>query len=197
MFLVDDHDLVRRGLRDMLAAHRDIYVMGDSGSARRAIELVRVMKPDVVVIDLRLQDGSGVGVSRAVRSAGSGSRCLLLTSAGDDEALMATLLGGAAGYAVKLARSDYVLTAIRRVGAGRNLLDEDLSARAAQLVSQAAESTDPALSEHERGLLAHVLEGLTDDVIAERLGRDEALVADEIDHVTSRLLLAGRGGAGD
>ena len=123
LYLLDDHDIVRQGLRDLLSGHRDLYIVGDSGSARRAVEAIPRLKPDVVVLDLQLQDGSGVSVCRAVRAAEPSIQVLLLTSAGDDEALVAAVLAGAAGYVIKLVRTNVIVDAVRRVGDGRSLLD--------------------------------------------------------------------------
>ena len=123
VYLLDDHDIVRQGLRDLLVPAIDIYVVGDSGSAREATRVIPGLGIDVMVLDLRLQDGTGIDVCRAARAADPSVRGLLLTSSGDDEALTAAILAGAAGYVVKLTRSSDITEAIRRVGAGKSLID--------------------------------------------------------------------------
>ena len=116
VFLLDDHDIVRRGLRDLLASARDVVVVGESSSAEQATRMILDLRPNVMVLDVQLQDGTGIEVCRRVRSAEPEIRGLLLTSAGDDEALVAAILAGADGYLVKLTGSLQVLDAVRRVG---------------------------------------------------------------------------------
>ena len=186
VYLVDDHDIVRQGLRDLLSAHRDIWLVGDTHSARKAIELVPRLAVDVMVLDLHLQDGSGIEVCRAARAADPAVEGLLLTSSGDEEALTSAILAGAAGYVVKLARGHDILDAVRRVGAGGTLLDPHLVERASRQLHEDAGRADPPLTAHEATLLTLIVDGgLTDRQIAERtsgppdqLGRDiRALVS--------------------
>jgi two-component system response regulator DevR len=118
VFVVDDHDIVRRGLIDLLSVKRDITVVGESSSAGSAVQRILDLKPDVMVLDRQLQDGTGIQVCRKVRSVDPSIHGLLLTSASDDEALLATLLAGASGYGTKLVNTASILDGIRRIGVG-------------------------------------------------------------------------------
>lgn len=170
VYLLDDHDIVRQGLRDLLVPATDIYVVGDSASARDAARAIPELGVDVMVLDLRLQDGTGIGVCRAVRSVDPSVRGLLLTSSGDDEASEAAILAGAAGYVVKLTRSSDITDAIRKVGAGRSLIDRDTFEHVSRRLLGAVDELRPRLSESELQVLSEVVEGHTDAQIAERWG---------------------------
>jgi two-component system response regulator DevR len=171
VFLVDDHDIVRQGLRDLLSAHRDIWLVGDTHSARKAVEVVPRLRIDVMVLDLHLQDGSGIEVCRAARAADPSIAGLLLTSSGDEEALTSAVLAGAAGYVIKLARSHDILDAVRKVGAGKQLMDPQLVEGAVRQLREDLDRADPPLTAHESGLLTLIMEDrLTDRQIAERTG---------------------------
>jgi two-component system, NarL family, response regulator DevR len=170
VYLVDDHDIVRQGLRDLLVPAEDIYVVGDSRSARDAVRAIPELRVDVMVLDLRLQDGTGIEVCRAVRSVNPSISGLLLTSSGDDEALVATILAGAAGYVVKLTRSSNITDAIRRVGAGKALIDSDTIDRVSRQLLADMDQLHPALTENERCVLTQVIEGHTNTQVAERMG---------------------------
>ena len=180
VYLVDDHDIVRRGLYDLLAAKRDITVVGDSGSAAVAVRRVPDLRPDVMVVDLRLQDGSGIQVCRQVRSVDPTIHALLVTSASDDEALFSALLAGASGYASKLIESSRILEKVRSVGAGRNLIESIPAERTRAALIAAGESGALGLTDGELELLRHVLEGLTNREIADLVQRPEEAVASEI-----------------
>ena len=170
VFLLDDHDIVRRGLRDLLASARDVVVVGESSSADQATRMILDLRPNVMVLDVQLQDGTGIEVCRRVRSAAPEIRGLLLTSAGDDEALVAAILAGADGYLVKLTGSLQVLDAVRRVGVGKSLIDRDQRKRVVDgLRADLTDGRSP-LAEAERDLLAHLLDGATDAEIAARTG---------------------------
>lgn len=190
VYLVDDHDIVRRGLRDLLAPALDIDVVGDSGSARHAVRALASLAVDVVVLDLRLQDGSGVEVCRSVRAAHPSVCGLLLTSADEDEALRATILAGAAGYVVKLLNSSDIATAIRAVGAGRSLIDKAATAQAKATLETDMDGLSPALTARERRLLTDVVEGWTDDQIAQRQGLSVEDTGAEVAALVDRLLAA-------
>jgi two-component system response regulator DevR len=185
VYLVDDHDIVRRGLRDLLAVQRDITVVGDSGSAEASVERIIALSPDVMVLDLQLQDGSGVQVCRRVRSVVPSTQALLLTSASDDEALQCAVLAGAAGYATKLVDSGDILADIRQIGAGRSLIEPAVVERVrADLASDHGRAA--GLDDQQRELLGHVVDGLTDDQIAEVTSRPiEAVSAGVLDLVRS------------
>ena len=187
VFLLDDHDLVRKGLRDLLAPATDIHVVGDSGSAAHAIRAILELKADVMVLDLQLQDGTGVGVCREVRSVDPSISGLLLTGRGDDEALVSAILAGASGYLVKLARNSDIISAIRKVAAGKSLIEP---AAAAQLTRQLLADIDefrPPLTDHEREILTHVVRGHTNREIAEHLGLALEPVAVDITTLIERV----------
>jgi two-component system, NarL family, response regulator DevR len=168
VFVVDDHDIVRRGLLDLLTK-RDITVIGDSGSALHATSRILELRPDVMMLDVHLQDGSGVQVCRDVRAADPSIKGVLLTASGDDEALVLAILSGASGYVVKVASTADVVDTVRRVGAGRTVLGaavtdgakSDLMARAARL--------QPRLTSRQMDVVERVLAGDTDQQIAEAL----------------------------
>jgi len=191
VYLVDDHDIVRRGLRDLLAVKRDITVVGDSGSARGSAERILSLKPDVMVLDLHLQDGSGIEVCREVRSVDPSIKALLLTSAADDEALLSAVVAGAAGYATKLIASDSILDAIRKVGAGRSLIDEAAAERAGQQLMADLESSPSGLSPRDRDVFRHLLAGQTNREIADDLAIEvkeaTVVIAAVLQVITGRL----------
>jgi two-component system response regulator DevR len=186
VFVLDDHDIVRRGLVDLLSGHRDIWVVGESASARKAAGTLPLLKPDLMVLDLYLQDGTGVEVSRAVRSAEPGIAALLLTSSGDDEALASAILAGAAGYVVKLARGDDILDAVRRAATGRTLTHPGLVEKMISRMTSVLDEADPALVPREREVATHVLAGLTNGEIAERTGGS----ATEVRRAVESIMLA-------
>jgi len=185
VFLLDDHDIVRRGLRDLLASARDISVVGETGSAERAPRMIQELKPDVMVLDVQLQDGTGIEVCRRVRAHDAGIHGLLLTSSGDDEAMVAAILAGAAGYLIKLTASVEMIGAVRRVGAGKSLFDGEERTRAVERLR--AELTLPEttrLDDGEREVLLGVLDGVTNTDLAARLG----LAPDAIDVAVGNLV---------
>jgi DNA-binding NarL/FixJ family response regulator len=170
VYLLDDHDIVRRGLRDLLVPARDIQVVGDSNSARGAARAILDLGANVMVLDLQLQDGTGIEVCREVRAVDPSVSGLLLTAFDEDEALAAAILAGAGGYIVKASRSADIIGAVRRLGGGRSMIDPALAEPVIeQLKSQIP---IPPLTDHEQHVLAYVLEGLTDREIADRMGID-------------------------
>lgn len=186
VYLLDDHDLVRRGLADLLLPATDIDVVGDSGSARDAVPAILDLEVDVMVLDLRLQDGTGVGVCRAVRSVDPSVTALLLTSSDDDEALVAAMLAGAAGYVIKLARNSDIIAAIRKVGSGRSLIDPAAAERVTrELVTG---ELRPPLVDDERAMLTHVMGGLTDAQIAERMDVPLDVVSQTVTGLVGRIV---------
>ncbi len=129
VFLLDDHEVVRRGLREMLEAEEDLTVVGEAGTAEEAYGRIPATSPDVAVLDVRLPDGDGVEVCREVRSRHPEISCLMLTSFADDEAVYAAIMAGASGYVLKQVRGTDLIDAIRRVGRGESLLDPAVTAR--------------------------------------------------------------------
>lgn len=187
VYLLDDHDIVRRGLSNLLCARRDITVVGDSASAQRAARVIPRLKPDLMVLDLHLQDGTGIHVCRAVRSVDPAISALLLTAAGDDEALLAAILAGAAGYVVKLAHTDNLVDAVRIVGAGKTLIDPSDIARVTGQLMAELEELRPRLTDYEHQILAHVLAGLTNRQIAERMGTAAEQLGDDVATLIERI----------
>jgi DNA-binding NarL/FixJ family response regulator len=187
VYLLDDHDIVRQGLRDLLVPAADIDVVGDSGSARDAVRAIPELGVDVMVLDLRLQDGTGIGVCRAVRSVDPSIRGLLLTSSDEEEALLATILAGAAGYVVKLSRSSHIPAAIRRVGAGKSLIDPRALDRVRRNLLAGVDELNPPLTEDERRVLPHVLDGLTNVQVAERIAISRDAATEHISTLIERM----------
>lgn len=186
VFVVDDHDIVRRGLLDLLTK-RDITVVGDSGSAAQATRRILDLRPDVMMLDVQLPDGSGVQVCRDVRAQDPSIQGLLLTSAGDEEALALSVLAGAAGALVKLAGTSDIVDAVRRVAAGRALREHVDTERVGDRLHARAESLDPPLTPQQADTLELVLAGRTDQQIAGERQQSLTLVRDEVAELIARL----------
>ena len=194
VFLLDDHEVVRRGLRDLLESEGDIEVVGESGSAREATARIPALRPDVAVLDGRLPDGSGIDVCRDVPSVDPGIRALILTSYDDDEALFAAILAGAAGYVLKQITGNDLIDGVRRVAAGQSLLDQSLVARVLDRVRTGEEQHPElsALTDQERKILALIAEGLTNRQIGERMFLAEKTVKNYVSSILSKLGLERR-----
>jgi two-component system, NarL family, response regulator DevR len=193
VFVVDDHEIVRRGLRDILEAEGDIVVAGESGSAKEAARRVPAVRPHVAVLDERLPDGSGVELFREIRAVDSSILGLILTSYDDDEALFAAIMAGASGYVLKHIAGTELVDAVRRVTAGQSLIDPVLMHRVLARVRRAPSHPElNALSERERKVLALIPEGLTNRQIAERMQLSEKTVKNHISHILSKLGLERR-----
>ena len=194
VFLLDDHEVVRRGLRDLLESEDDIEIVGESGSAVEAISRIPALRPDVAVLDGRLPDGSGVAVCREVRSVDPSIKAVILTSYDDDEALFAAILAGAAGYVLKQIAGNDLLDGVRRVAAGESLLDPSLIARVLERVRTGADEHPElaSLTEQERKILALIAEGLTNRQIGERMFLAEKTVKNYVSSILSKLGLERR-----
>ncbi|GAA5162419.1 response regulator transcription factor [Pseudonocardia eucalypti] len=189
VFLVDDHEVVRRGVADLLDAEDDLTVIGEAGSVAEALARVPALRPDVVVLDVRLPDGNGVELCRELRSRLPELNCLMLTSFTDEQAMMDAILAGAGGYVIKDIKGLELVSAVRTVGAGRSLLD---NRAAAALMTRLRESvTEPGplagLTERERDLLVLIGEGLTNRQIAERMYLAEKTVKNYVSRLLSKL----------
>src|ERR1700757_1494494 len=151
VFLLDDHEVVRRGVRDLLEAEPDIKVIGEAGTASSALARIPALKPDVAVLDVRLPDGDGVSVCREIRSRIPEVACLMLTSFGDDEALFDAIMAGAAGYVLKQIRGTDLVGAVRTVAAGESMLDPQAASKVMARMRQQATKSDPlaGLTPHE------------------------------------------------
>ena len=194
VFLLDDHEVVRRGLRDLLESDGDIEIVGESGTATEATARIPALRPDVAVLDARLPDGSGIDVCRDVRSVDPSIKALILTSYDDDEALFAAILAGAAGYLLKQVGANDLVDAVRRVAGGQSLIDPTLTARVLErLRNGPAEHEELAsLTEQERKILALIAEGLTNRQIGERLFLAEKTVKNYVSSILSKLGLERR-----
>jgi two-component system, NarL family, response regulator DevR len=194
VYLLDDHEVVRRGLRDLLEAEGDIEVVGESGSAVDAGHRIPALRPDVAVLDARLPDGSGVDVCREVRSVDPSIRALILTSYEDDEALFAAIMAGAAGYVLKQIRGTDLVDAVRQVAGGGSLLDPAVTARVLERIRRGPQQPDElrSLTEQERKILALVAEGLTNREIAARMFLAEKTVKNYVSSLLAKLGLERR-----
>ncbi len=189
VYLLDDHEVVRRGLKDLLEAEDDIEVVGDAGSAGMGLAGIAASAPDVAVLDVRLPDGNGVEVCREVRARDPRVACLMLTSFGDDEALFDAIMAGAAGYLLKDVRGNDLVDAIRRVAAGDSLLDPTLTGKVLERLRKGDEE-DPrlaSLSEQERRILEFIAEGMTNRQIAEQMHLAEKTVKNYVSNLLAKL----------
>jgi DNA-binding NarL/FixJ family response regulator len=189
VFLLDDHEVVRRGVRDLLESEGDVVVVGEASTAAEAMARVPAVRPDVAVLDVRLPDGDGVTVCRDLRSEFPELACLMLTSFADDEALFDSILAGASGYVLKQVRGADILGAVRTLAAGGSLLDPGTTARVMQRLRDQATATDPlvGLSEQERKVLELIGEGLTNRQIGERMFLAEKTVKNYVSNVLAKL----------
>jgi two-component system response regulator DevR len=194
VYLLDDHEVVREGLKVMLEASGDVEVIGESASAEDAAHRIPALRPDVAVLDARLPDGSGIEVCRSIRSIDPGLQALILTSYDDDEALFAAIMAGAAGYVLKDVRGHDLLDAIRRVAAGQSLIDPALMARVLDRVRNGPQVAPELanLTEQEMRLLGHLAEGLTNRQISERMFLAEKTVKNYVSALLHKLGLERR-----
>ncbi|MER8000231.1 MULTISPECIES: response regulator [unclassified Streptomyces] len=190
VFLVDDHEVVRRGVHELLSGEDDIEVVGEAGTAADATARIPATRPDVAVLDVRLPDGSGVEVCREVRSLDENIKCLMLTSFADDEALFDAIMAGASGYVLKAIRGNELLSAVRDVAAGRSLLDPVTTARVLERLRGGAGAKDDrlaALTEQERKILDLIGEGMTNRAIGERLHLAEKTIKNYVSSLLAKL----------
>ena len=189
IFLLDDHEVVRRGVRDMLEMEPDLEVVGEAATAGEALVRIPAVRPDVAVLDVRLPDGDGVSVCREIRSQLPEVACLMLTSFADDEALMNAIMAGAAGYVLKQIRGTDLVGAVRTVAAGGSLMDPRTTARMMQRLRDQAERDDPlaGLSEQERRVLELIGEGLTNRQIGDRMFLAEKTIKNYVSSLLSKL----------
>lgn len=197
VFLLDDHEVVRRGVKDLLEAEGDIAVVGEGSTAAEALARIPTLVPDVAVLDVRLPDGDGVSVCRDLRSRLPGLCCLMLTSFADDDALYDAIIAGAAGYVLKQIRGRDLVEAVRTVAHGGSLLDAKATARVMQHLRDEAvarERADPfaALTEQERRILDLIGEGLTNRQIGERMFLAEKTVKNYVSSLLAKLGLERR-----
>ena len=189
VFLVDDHEVVRRGLADLLASDPELEVVGEAGSVAQAIARIPALKPDVAVLDVRLPDGNGIELCRDLLSKNPELRCLMLTSFTSDEAMLEAILAGASGYVVKDIKGMELSRAIKEVGAGKSLLDNRAAAALMAKLRGEAERKDPlsGLTDQERTLLGLLSEGLTNRQIADRMFLAEKTVKNYVSRLLAKL----------
>ncbi|WSA42680.1 response regulator transcription factor [Streptomyces sp. NBC_01808] len=192
VFLLDDHDVVRRGLRELLEDEPDIRVAGDASTAEEAVARGPALRPDVAVLDVRLPDGDGIAVCRELRSRMPDLPCLMLTSFDDDEALLDAILAGAAGYVLKQIKDSDLVAAVRTVASGQSMLDPTTTGRLLDsLRGEPEESGEEGplsgLAPREREILGLIGEGLTNREIGERLYLSEKTVKNNISRLLSKL----------
>jgi two-component system, NarL family, response regulator DevR len=193
IFLLDDHELVRRGVKDLFWGEDDMVVVGEASSAAEALEKIAKTKPDVAVLDVRLGEGpdgpTGVEVCREIRSAHPEVSCIMLTSFSDDEALFASIMAGASGYVLKQISGGELTRAIRRVAAGESLLDPVVTARVLERLRNPTPAEDPlaGLSGQERRILELISEGMTNRQIAAEMFLAEKTVKNYVSHLLSKL----------
>lgn len=189
VFLVDDHEVVRRGLADLLASDPDLEIIGEAGSVSEAMARIPALKPDVAVLDVRLPDGNGIELCRELLSNHPHLRCLMLTSFTSDEAMLDAILAGASGYVVKDIKGMELARAIKDVGAGKSLLDNRAAAALMAKLRGGAEHQDPlsGLTDQERTLLGHLSEGLTNRQIAARMFLAEKTVKNYVSRLLAKL----------
>jgi DNA-binding NarL/FixJ family response regulator len=189
VFLLDDHEIVRRGVKDMLEAEPDITVIGEAGTAESALARIPALRPDVAVLDVRLPDGDGVSVCREIRSRMPQVACLMLTSFGDDEALFDAIMAGAAGYVLKQIRGTDLIGAVRTVARGESMLDPGAASKVMARMRDQASKADPlaGLTPQERKILELIGEGLTNRQIGERMFLAEKTVKNYVSALFAKL----------
>ncbi|SHF90028.1 response regulator [Streptoalloteichus hindustanus] len=189
VFLVDDHEIVRRGIADLLETEQDLTVVGEAASVAEALARVPATRPDVAVLDVRLPDGNGVELCRELRSQLPELRCLMLTSFADDEALFDAIMAGASGFVLKQVLGSDLVNAIRTVGAGQSLLDSKTTSALLSRLRKEQERADPLreLTEQERTVFELIGEGLTNRQIAERMFLAEKTVKNYVSHLLAKL----------
>ena len=194
VLICDDHEVVREGLRGLISRQTAMSVVGEAGTVAESIQAAARAKPDVVIMDVRLPDGSGVEACRAIREARPETKVIMLTSYADDEALFASIIAGASGYLLKQTRGQAVVDAITAVAAGRSLLDPDVTGKVLERLRE-SRAEDPAiasLTEQERKVLAGLAEGKTNREIGEVLFLSEKTVKNYVSRILDKLGLSCR-----
>lgn len=189
VFLLDDHEVVRRGVRELVELEPGLVVVGEAGTAREALDRIPATRPDIAVLDVQLGDGSGIEVCRDIRSSHPEIACLMLTSFADDEALMDSIVAGAAGYVLKQIRGNELIESIRIAASGRSLLDPAQTARAIERLRKGP-TEDPrlaSLTPQERKILDLLADGLTNRQIGEALFLAEKTVKNYVSNLLMKL----------
>ena len=194
VFLLDDHEVVRRGVRDLLESEDDITVVGEASTGAEALARIAVTTPDVAVLDVQLEEGTGIEVAREIRSRHPEVRCLMLTSFADDEAMFDSIMAGASGYILKQVRGHDLVEGVRKVGGGASLLDPSMTARVLERLRHGTQEDEriASLTPQERRILDLLAEGLTNRQIGERLHLAEKTVKNYVSNVLMKLGMARR-----
>jgi two-component system, NarL family, response regulator DevR len=193
VFLLDDHEVVRRGVRELIEAEDDMVVVGEAGTAEEALGRIPATTPDVAVLDVRLPDGDGIEVCRDVRSKHPEISCIMLTSFADDEAVYAAIMAGASGYVLKQVRGSDLIDGIRRVARGDSLLDPTVTTRLLDRIRHQGDADElAALSDQERKILDLIAEGLTNRQIGERMYLAEKTVKNYVSNLLSKMGMSRR-----
>ena len=193
IFLLDDHEVVRRGVRDLLEAEDDLTVVGEAGTAEEAIGRIPATTPNVAVLDVRLPDGDGIEVCREVRSRHPEIACIMLTSFADDEAVYAAIMAGASGYVLKQVRGTELVDGIRRVARGESLLDPLVTTRILERIRHSETDDELAgLTDQERKILELISDGLTNRQIGEQMFLAEKTVKNYVSNLLSKLGMSRR-----
>jgi DNA-binding NarL/FixJ family response regulator len=193
VLIVDDHDIVRKGLAMLLSRQEDLVVAGEAGTAAEAVEKAGELAPDVVVLDIRLPDASGIEACRDIRALNPDIKVLMLTSYSDEEAVMGSIMAGASGYLLKEIRSQEIVEAIRRVGMGQSLLDPAVTARVLERVRR-GQQQDPLaqLTEQEQRILELITEGRTNKEIAREINLSDKTVKNYVSNILGKLEMSRR-----
>ncbi|HET9996412.1 MAG TPA: response regulator transcription factor [Nocardioides sp.] len=194
VFLLDDHEIVRRGIKELLESEPDIVVVGESGLADEAARRIPALRPDVAILDARLPDGSGIDVCREIRSLDPEIKALILTSYDDDEALFAAIMAGAAGYTLKQVRGNDLVETVRRVAAGESTLDPSVTAAVLERIRNGPPVDDELerLTAQEQRILDLIGEGMTNRQIGERMFLAEKTVKNYVSSMLAKLGLTSR-----
>ncbi|MCU1393062.1 MAG: LuxR family transcriptional regulator [Ilumatobacteraceae bacterium] len=193
VFLLDDHEVVRRGVRELLESAGDLEVVGEAGTAAEALQRVPATKPDVAILDVRLPDGTGIEVCRDLRSMMPDLKCLMLTSFNDDEALFDAIMAGAAGYVLKEVRGADLIQSVRRVAEGQSLLDPLVTSRVLdRLRNPPRDSLTASLTPQESTILSHLADGMTNREIAAAMFLAEKTVKNYVSNLLAKLGMSHR-----
>ena len=193
VLIVDDHDIVRKGLVMLISRQEDMRVVGEAGTAAEAVQQARDLTPDVVVLDVRLPDESGIEACRDMRAENPDIKVLMLTSYSDEEAVMGSIMAGASGYLLKEIRSQEIVEAIRRVGAGQSLLDPGVTAAVLERIRRGKED-DPwsDLTSQEQKILELIAEGKTNKEISEVVNLSDKTVKNYVSNILGKLEVSRR-----
>lgn len=194
VFLVDDHEIVRRGVRELLETEEDLEVVGEAGAVAEALDRLPLAHPDLALVDVQLPDGNGVELCREIRSRHPEIACLILTSFSDDEALIDAIVAGASGYLLKQVRGSEIVESVRTVGAGGTLFDPATADRARERLRRAAEGDERLrhLTAQERRILVHLAAGRTNRQIATEMFLAEKTVKNYVSNLLAKLGMAHR-----